>query len=120
MIYANVMFRATSVGQAVSVWSGMSAINGFNLAQPIPGFGWGLAATLAISVFIVFAMPNTQQIMRRFDPAYNWKEWRDVARPPVSWTWTPSLAGLVFAGVTLFLGLMFIQRGQAVFLYFNF
>ena len=25
-----------------------------------------------------------------------------------------------FAGVTLFLGVMFIQRGQAIFLYFNF
>ena len=38
----------------------------------------------------------------------------------LSWTWTPNWAGLLFAGVTLFLGVMFIQRGQAVFLYFNF
>jgi len=120
VVYANVMFRASNVGQAISVWTGMTALNGLNLDLPVPGLGWGLVATLLLSVFIVFAMPNTQQIMRRFDPAYNWREWRDVAPAPIRWTWTPSLGGLVFAGLALFVGLMFIQRGQAVFLYFNF
>lgn len=120
VIYANVMFRAPSVADGLSVWEGMTGLNGLHLAAPIPGFGWGLIATIALSIAIVFLAPNTQQIMRRFDPAYNWKEWKDAAPAPIRWTWTPSPAGLVFAGVTLFLGIMFIQRGQAVFLYFNF
>jgi D-alanyl-lipoteichoic acid acyltransferase DltB (MBOAT superfamily) len=120
VIYANVMFRAASVEDAVSVWEGMSGLSGLHLSDPIPGFGWGLIATLALSIAIVFLAPNTQQIMGRFDPAYNWDEWKDAAPAPIRWIWKPSTAGLVFAGVTLFLGVMFIQRGQAVFLYFNF
>ncbi len=64
--------------------------------------------------------PNTQQIMGRFDPAWNWRDWRDVGRAPLSWTWKPNAAGLLFAGGVLFIAIMFIQRGQAVFLYFNF
>jgi alginate O-acetyltransferase complex protein AlgI len=58
--------------------------------------------------------------MRRFNPAYNWKDWKDVAKAPLDWTWKPSTLGLLFVGLTLFLGVIFIQRGQAVFLYFNF
>jgi alginate O-acetyltransferase complex protein AlgI len=116
--FANVLFRAHTFGQAVSVWSGMVSVNLEDLAAP--RLGWGLTATLVLSMILVFLMPNTQQIMGRFDPAYNWDDWRDVARAPVSWTWKPSLPGLFFAGAVLFLGVMFIQRGQAVFLYFNF
>jgi len=118
--YGNVMFRAHSVGEAVSVWSGMSGFGGLNLSTPIPDFGLDLVATIALGAALIALAPNTQQIMRRFDPAYNWKEWRDVAPALLSWTWKPNSAGLVFAGVVLFLGIMFIQRGQAVFLYFNF
>lgn len=120
VIYANVMFRAASVGDGLAVWEGMTGFNGLHLSTPIPGFGWGLIATIALSVAIVFLAPNTQQIMRRFDPAYNWNEWKDAAPAPIRWTWKPTTAGLMFAGVTLFLAIMFIQRGQAVFLYFNF
>ena len=81
---------------------------------------WDLAATLLLCIAIVAFFPNTQQIMSRFDPAYNWNEWRDVAPPLVSWTWRPTMFGLTLAGAVLFFGVMFIQRGQAIFLYFNF
>ncbi len=124
VIYANVMFRAGSsggtVGDAVTVWKGMTAANGLGFGELGALLDWGLAATLLISAFLVFAMPNTQQIMGRFDPAYNWDEWRETARPPIRWTWKPNAAGLLFAGMTLFFGVMFIQRGRAIFLYFNF
>jgi hypothetical protein len=43
-----------------------------------------------------------------------------VGKAPIQWTWKPNAAGLLFAGVTLFLGIVFIQRGKAIFLYFNF
>jgi len=43
-----------------------------------------------------------------------------VGHSPIRWTWKPNAAGLVFAGVTLFTAIMFIQRGKAIFLYFNF
>ena len=79
-----------------------------------------MTAVLLLSAGIVFLAPNTQQIMGRFDPAFNWSEFRTVSPAPLNWTWRFSPAGLAFAGLTLFLGLMFIQRGQAVFLYFKF
>ena len=58
--------------------------------------------------------------MRHYDPAENWAEWEVVARPAIGWTWRSSFIGVAFAGITLFLGVMFIQRGEAVFIYFKF
>jgi alginate O-acetyltransferase complex protein AlgI len=124
VIYANVMFQAgysgRAVGDAVFVWKGMTALNGAGFDTIGRTLDWGLAASLLVSVFLVFMAPNTQQIMGRFDPAYNWREWRAVAKPSFQWTWKPDAAGLLFAGAALFLGIMFIQRGKAIFLYFNF
>ncbi len=119
IVYANVMFRAHDVSDALSVWAGMTGLGALDLTLPAAA-GWGLAATILVGIGIIFLMPNTQQIMRRFDPAYNWREWADVAPAPISWTWRPNLAGLAFAAFALFLGVIFIQRGQAIFLYFNF
>ena len=98
----------------------MTALNGLGLDTVAATLDAGLAASLLVSVVLVFLMPNTQQIMGRFDPAYNWRDWRGVARSPIRWTWKPDAAGLAFAGVTLFAAIMFIQRGKAIFLYFNF
>ena len=118
VMFANVMFRALTVARR----DRYLAQHGWPCrpASAAGAFDAGLVMTIALGAAIVFLFPNTQQIMGRFDPAYNWREWRDVARPPIAWTWRPNLAGLAFAAVTLFLGVMFIQRGQAVFLYFNF
>ena len=119
VIYANVMFRAATPGDAARIWSSMTGFaSGQTLAEE--AFARGLALVLAVAGGLVFLMPNSQQIMGRFDPALNWREWRDVALPSVPWNWSPSPLGLVFAGVTLFLGVAFIERGQTVFLYFNF
>jgi D-alanyl-lipoteichoic acid acyltransferase DltB (MBOAT superfamily) len=117
VIYANVMFRASDVGAAASVWSGMTGFNGLGGSLPI---GFDSAFALLLSIVLVFLAPNTQQIMSRFDPAQNWRDWRDVAIAPVRWTWRPSPAGLAFAGVTLVAAILAIQRGRAIFLYFNF
>jgi alginate O-acetyltransferase complex protein AlgI len=118
VLYANVMFRAKTVGGAVSVWAGMTAFRGASADFGI--LTWDLAVTLLLCIAMVAFFPNTQQIMSRFDPAYNWNEWRDVAPPLVSWTWRPTTFGLALTGAALFVGVMFIQRGQAIFLYFNF
>ena len=119
VLFANVMFRAIDVGNGLSIWKSMCGLSGSNSFQ-IPGFDWGLAATLFASAILVFLLPNTQQIMGRYDPAVNWREWREGAKPPIDWRWKPSISGVFFGGATLFLGLMFIQSGRAVFLYFNF
>ncbi len=119
VIYANVMFRASTVPDALDVWSGMTALRGFDFTLPIE-IGWGVYLTLLLSIAIAFLAPNTQQIMSRFDPAYNWREWRDVAKAPISWTWKPDTKGLIFVAVILLAGVLLVQRGRAIFLYFNF
>jgi hypothetical protein len=118
--YSNVMFRAASVRDAVSIWRGSIGLNGAYDSNMSLQHGVELAVVITLGVAIVAFMPNTQQIMRRFAPAFNATEWVDVAPAMLNWTWTPNCVGLLFAGVTLFLGVMFIQRGQAIFLYFNF
>ena len=118
--YGNVMFRAASVRDALSIGRGSIGLNGGYDPNMSLQHGFELGVVILLGVAIIAFMPNTQQIMRRFDPAFNAKEWVDVAPAMLSWTWAPNWAGLLFAGVTLFLGVMFIQRGQAVFLYFNF
>lgn len=119
VIYGNVMFRAASVGDALMVWQGMTALNGAGV-ELLGSFDIGLWGSLTIAALIIFLAPNTQQIMAPYDPAYNWNEWKSVGVAPIHWTWKPNAAGLLFAGLTLFLAIMFIQRGKAVFLYFNF
>jgi alginate O-acetyltransferase complex protein AlgI len=121
VLVSNVMFRARTVPDALNVWRGMAGLTRVpSTADQAAMFGPGLAASLALGVVIVFLMPNTQQIMGRFDPARNWDEWRDHGQPAIRWTWRPSALGLAFIAATLFLGVLFIQRGQAVFIYFNF
>lgn len=119
VVYANVMFRAAAPQDAVRIWGSMTGLG----SGPRLSEDWstsGLGVVLAVAAGLVFLMPNSQQILGRFDPALNWREWRDVALPPISWSWSPSPSGLIFAGVVLFLGVAFIERGESVFLYFNF
>jgi alginate O-acetyltransferase complex protein AlgI len=118
VLLADVMFRSNTVPGAISVWLGMAGLRG--VSDGMRFATWDLGATLLICIAMITFFPNTQQIMSRFDPAYNWKEWRDVAPPLVPWTWRPNTVGLLLAGAVLFFGVIFIERGQAVFLYFNF
>jgi alginate O-acetyltransferase complex protein AlgI len=119
IIFANVMFRARSPALAVDIWTGMTGLTAGGPTDAA-SFSVGLGLCLLLSAALVFLTPNTQQIMGRFDPALNWKEWRDIARAPLAWTWRPSPAGVTFAAAALFMGVMFIQKGRAVFIYFNF
>jgi D-alanyl-lipoteichoic acid acyltransferase DltB (MBOAT superfamily) len=117
VMFANVVFRASSVESASHIWAGMIGVGEGSARADLT---WGLAALIAVSVLVIALFPNTQQIMRRFDPACNWAEWRDSFPSLLQWTWKPTTLGLAFVSLTLFLGLMFVQRGQALFLYFNF
>ena len=121
VLFTDVLFRSRTVDDAVRIWRGLIGLGGA-ASGDLTGLSHigGVVIILAVSALIVFLMPNSQQIMGRFDPAYNWDEWRDVGHAPIRWTWKPDAAGLLFAGAALFLGVMFIQRGEAVFLYFNF
>jgi D-alanyl-lipoteichoic acid acyltransferase DltB (MBOAT superfamily) len=119
VIYSQVMFRSANPLDAVWIWRSMTGLDHRGII-PAEGLSGGLFAIMAAAAAVVFLMPNSQQIMGRFDPAYNWREWRHVAPAPLPWTWKPNVTGVIFAGAILLLGVIFIERGQAVFLYFNF
>ncbi|HTV49708.1 MAG TPA: MBOAT family O-acyltransferase [Steroidobacteraceae bacterium] len=118
VLLANVMFRAKTVLGATSVWAAMTGLG--RVGADLREFNSPLVVTLAVCIVIVWLFPNTQQIMARFDPAYNWREWSAVARPILLWNWRPTLGGLLLAAALLFFGIAFIERGQSGFIYFNF
>ncbi len=118
---ANVMFRATSIGDALVISKAMFGLSG-GIDSLLAGTAVTaeLALTLVASVVLVAFFPNVQQIMARYRPAVNWADWQGSHLPVALWQWRPDARGVVLVGVMLFIGVMFIQRGQAVFLYFNF
>lgn len=117
---ANVVFRSDRVATAGVIvknmfgWSGAASEVPGVVATPV----W-LAFMIPV-ILLIAIMPNTQQIMRSYRPAANWRQWRNVAPSLVNFRWRPNPMGIVLAGVVLFFGLIFIQRGEVVFLYFNF
>jgi alginate O-acetyltransferase complex protein AlgI len=119
VVVADVMFRAPAVSDAVSIWGSLCGLT------PAGGTAGPTPSLLFIVIFLaagvtIFLLPNTQQIMARFDPAVNWRAWRDVGQPPVRWQWKPNMSGVLFAGAALFLGFVFMQAGHTSFVYFNF
>jgi alginate O-acetyltransferase complex protein AlgI len=117
--FANVVFRAISLDDAATVTRAMAGFDGIGALTGaiLPA---DLTVTIGLSVALVALFPNAQQIMASYRPAINFAEWRGVNHPPLRWRWKPNTIGIVFAGVVLFAGVMFVQRGAAVFLYFNF
>jgi D-alanyl-lipoteichoic acid acyltransferase DltB (MBOAT superfamily) len=119
VVLANVAFRSRTVSDAWEIWRSMFGLNlGVHTYGAAPGVG--VCLVLAICAVLVFLFPNTQQIMGRFDPAYNWDEWKALGTPPIQWAWRPNVAGLLFAGFVLFAGVTFVQSGRSNFVYFNF
>ena len=119
VLVANTAFRSATMTDAVRMWRSMVGLAGWTGGfAPRPSLGVELV--LAAGIALVFLFPNTQQILARFEPAWNWQEWKDVGKPPISWTWKPSVPGLLFVGAVLFFSVMFVQSGPATFVYFNF
>lgn len=125
VIFANVLFRSPSVGDAVTIWRGMfdlasidqlAAVFPTDLAQAVQK---PLLFALVFFAVIEF-MPNTQQFMARYEPVRDWQRWRKIAPPVISLTWRPTLGWIAATTAILFLAVSWIARGQADFIYFNF
>jgi D-alanyl-lipoteichoic acid acyltransferase DltB (MBOAT superfamily) len=124
-VCAEVPFRADTVSDAMRIFGGMIGLNGFCLAQDWSKFlaptGNGmLLPMILLGLFIVYFLPNTEQIMTTVHPALEWDKWRtvDPARIRVNFRFNP--AWIAFASFALFLGFAFISRGTTKFIYFNF
>jgi alginate O-acetyltransferase complex protein AlgI len=135
-----VFFRAADVATSIEIITGM--FGGFGIALPdiignrlggirlllenngisfYPGGGarfvdmwcWVLAATL-----IAFCLPNTHQILRRYDPALDYDASTDSGGPSRI-IWSPSVVWSISIGILLIAGLLSLNR-PSEFLYFQF
>jgi len=120
VVLANVIFRSDRVATAGVIYKGMFGFSDSITPEMNAIDIYKSLIFLLLGCLIIAVMPNTQQIMRSYRPAVNWRQWRNVAPSRIRWKWRPNAVGIVTAGVILFLGLTFMERGEAVFLYFNF
>jgi D-alanyl-lipoteichoic acid acyltransferase DltB (MBOAT superfamily) len=114
VLAASVFFRAPSVLAAINVLAGMVGIHGTADAQ-VTRAGLEHCLHLALLYAVVWLFPNTQQIMRRYDPVLG-----EVEAPlTISLTWNRNAASAVAIGVGASIGILALG-GTSEFLYFQF
>ena len=142
VVATQVMFRAPSVGAAFQMFGGMIGLHGVDPIpvpstvmtvlqhlDPIHAFltkthhilavpaedSTPAPASLALRLFIVWALPNSQMIMAKFSPTLT------EAKPDIPrWLlWQPTARWALALGLLLALSLMSLQQTK-VFLYFQF
>jgi hypothetical protein len=133
VLVAQVFFRAPSVDAALGLLSGMIGLHGLGTAISLPdslnshlGFfrtifastgGLSVSQVLALPLLfsIVWAFPNTQQIMRNYSAVIE-----KVHAGSLPWlTWRPNLRWAMACGVAAIVALT-AMGGTSEFLYFRF
>ena len=144
VVIAWVFFRAHDVSSALAMLSSMAGINNIVLPAAIGGLlsvgvretvaSWGIvfgdigllfkrpteAYWIIGSMLFVWLLPNTQEIMGRYQPALAANEER--RQTPLWWSlfiWKPTTSRAVAAAVVLVWGILGISR-VSEFLYFQF
>jgi alginate O-acetyltransferase complex protein AlgI len=124
-VTAEVPFRADTVTDAFRIFGGMAGLRGLGLARDwsaffSPGGNGMILPILLAGSFIIYFLPNTEQVMDIVHPALEWEKWRviDPARIRLQFRFTPAWIAMV--SLALFLGFAFISRGTTKFIYFNF
>lgn len=133
-----VFFRADNFSAAIEMLNGMIGTNGCSFSkhggdsafgQLMQSFGAQFKGTLTlvnlgsstiirlliVGLFIVFKMPNVQQIMANYSPALN----MDTVKKPTRFAWQPSLADALIIVIIAYLVLINLHK-QSTFLYFQF
>ena len=114
-----VYFRAASFAVANSIMASMFGLNGFDLDVKGSKQILYVLAVLAAAVWL----PNTQQIMDRHSPCFDWDQLRDDASPVPSrlaWLrWNPGTLSAALTATAAALGVLSLTRVQE-FLYFQF
>jgi alginate O-acetyltransferase complex protein AlgI len=126
VVLALVAFRSPDLATAGRLWADMSGLNGLHLPLAV---GWpalksiggsGLAIFLVVGFAIAYLLPNTAQLLSRFDPALEWPKWRELSPPVAGISWAPTVGWALFLGGLFLLGFSFIGRGGTSFVYFGF
>jgi alginate O-acetyltransferase complex protein AlgI len=121
VLVGNVVFRASNLDAAVSIWRSMvGVVPAGQIAMAPVAMTNGYGAMILLCGLLIFLFPNTQQIMSKYAPAYNWADWKAVGIPLVRLRWRLGLAGIAFSAAVLAVGVIFVNRGPSTFIYFNF
>ena len=121
VISAQTFFRGNTCSQAVHLLCSMAGAHGLGSLQ-LPDESIAAAAadlaTLLAGLFIVWTLPNTQQILQRFKAAITLTQWDQLQINP-RLLWSPRAGWAVAAGVLFFFSLVYLQQ-PSTFLYFQF
>ena len=123
VLVGHVFFRSTNASSAVSMLAGMCGLHHGGSAASVAGLPvyhpsvsrW---ASLAVGYFIVWAMPNTQQILLKFKPALEVTR-ADREDTTFRFLWRPTAAWGVALGLAFFYVVVKMQNPSS-FLYFQF
>ena len=120
VVVAQTFFRAASLPAALAMTEGLCGLRGFGRNDwilPASGNAAGAAGWLqiALALAIVWALPNTQQIMAAYAPSLD--AVKRPARSPLNWR--PSWPWAIALGLILMFSLEGIGRSRS-FLYFQF
>jgi alginate O-acetyltransferase complex protein AlgI len=125
VVVAQVFFRAATVHDALRILGGMAGLHG--LIDPTdprfigvgPMQGWIAVikheANLAVLFLIVWTMPNSLQILNKFEPVLSNIRLDSLIR----FEWRPNLAYSLIVGVVAAVALL-SATGMTEFLYFRF
>ena len=121
VLLAQIFFRAASVAAAFSILGGLLGLHrgsAVSLDTRAVNPLTGAFLPIALAFFIVWAMPNTQQILARFKPSL---ELAPSDREPgrFHWLWLPTPAWGLALGA-LFLAVLIKMENPTTFLYFQF
>ena len=148
VVVANVFFRAGSVHDAWSILRSMTGLNGVALSAdltgragvslvamdtsadtPLPFFqGWNEVAAFAFLFFIVWALPNTQQLVARFSMTFDdgtagrARDLPLLAKIRSFWSlleWRPNIPSAVVVGALAAIACLNLHH-VSEFLYFEF
>lgn len=116
---AQTFFRGASCGQAVSLLGSMGGLHPLGSAR-IPNESTAAMLSDVLEAVgglaIVWGLPNTQQILRRFDPGLALTQWDKAPSRPY---WLPSF-GWTIATAALALTCLVRMQNTSSFLYFQF
>ena len=140
--YAWVYFRSDSLESATNFSNSLFGLNGIilpthysdlfngflsNLEQvgvefgPTITYGGGMQLIWLVGMFcFVWLLPNTQEIMHRFEPTINFKDMK-ITKNPSLITWIPNaLTALIMGCLAISLVILIIQGQPGEFIYFQF
>ncbi len=112
-----IFFRSRGLGHATQFLASLAGLHhGAGYSLPL---GHKLAALLiALGLAVVWLLPNTQQILTRYQPSLDKIAWEDL-RVPRWMQWSPNWMWAALLGVMFFV-VLFQMEDPSTFLYFQF